>query len=110
MLWMMPIMFTYFALNFTSGLALYWVVNSIIRIIIQYRSTGWGGLKRQAAKPTEGEKKYVKFESKETKISTDRTGPDIVLPDSETLKAQMLKPNKMRYQPGKDRSQHRPKK
>jgi YidC/Oxa1 family membrane protein insertase len=110
MLWMMPMMFTFFALSFPSGLALYWVVNSIVRIVIQYRSTGWGGLRRQAPKPTEADKKYVKFEAKEEKISTERTGADIVLPDSETLKTQMFKPNKNRYQPGKDRSQHRPKK
>jgi YidC/Oxa1 family membrane protein insertase len=110
MLWMMPMMFTFFALSFPSGLALYWVINSVVRIVIQYRSTGWGGLLRQAPKPTEADKKYVKFEAKEEKISTDKTGADIVLPDSETLKAQMFKPNKMRYQPGKDRSQHRPKK
>ena len=43
MLWMMPMMFTFFALSFPSGLALYWVVNSIVRIVIQYRMTGWGG-------------------------------------------------------------------
>jgi YidC/Oxa1 family membrane protein insertase len=107
MLWMMPLFFTWFAFSFPSGLALYWVVNSIIRIIIQYRSTGWGGLKRQP-KATVVEKKYVKFEGKET--PPERTSADIVLPDSETLKAQMLKPSKNRYQPGKDRSQHRPKK
>jgi YidC/Oxa1 family membrane protein insertase len=110
MLWMMPMMFTFFALSFPSGLALYWVINSIVRIVIQYRSTGWGGLRRQAPKQTEAEKKYLKFEAKEEKISADKTGADIVLPDSDTLKAQMLKPNKMRYQPGKDRSQHRPQK
>jgi YidC/Oxa1 family membrane protein insertase len=110
MLWMMPMMFTFFAISFPSGLALYWVVNSVVRIVIQYRSTGWGGLRRQAPKQTEGEKKYVKFEDKEEKMSTDKMGADIVLPDSETLKTQMLKPSKMRYQPGKDRSQHRPKK
>ena len=110
MLWMMPMMFTFFALSFPSGLSLYWVVNSIVRIIIQYRSTGWGGLKRQAPKQTEAEKKYVKFQPKDEKISADKTGADIVLPDSDTLKAQMLKPDKMRYQPGKDRSRSRPKK
>jgi YidC/Oxa1 family membrane protein insertase len=109
MLWMMPIMFTYFAMLFTSGLALYWVVNSIVRIAVQYRSTGWGGLKRQP-KTVATDKKYVKFEAKEEKTSDDRTGADIVLPDSQTLKDQMYKQNKMRFQPGKDRSQHRPKK
>jgi len=44
MLWMMPMIFTFFSLNFPSGLALYWVVSSIIRIAIQYFITGWGGL------------------------------------------------------------------
>jgi len=110
MLWMMPMMFTFFALSFPSGLALYWVVNSVVRIVIQYRMTGWGGMRRQAPKAAEGDKKYIKFEAKEEKTSTDKLGADIVLPDSETLKTQMLKPSKQRYQPGKDRSQHRRKK
>jgi YidC/Oxa1 family membrane protein insertase len=44
MLWMMPIMFTFFSLSFPSGLALYWVVSNIFSIIIQYYVTGWGGL------------------------------------------------------------------
>jgi YidC/Oxa1 family membrane protein insertase len=111
MLWMMPMMFAFFALSFPSGLALYWVVNSIVRIVIQYRSTGWGGLKRQP-QPVGDDKKYVKFEPKEEKVTgqNEKTAADIVLPDSETLRAQMLRPNKNRYQPGKDRSQHRPKK
>lgn len=44
MLWMMPIMFTFFSLSFPSGLALYWVVSNIFSIIVQYYVTGWGGL------------------------------------------------------------------
>ncbi|MCX7911774.1 MAG: YidC/Oxa1 family membrane protein insertase [Dehalococcoidales bacterium] len=40
MLWMMPMMFTLLALSFPSGLALYWVVNSVVRIAMQYRVTG----------------------------------------------------------------------
>jgi len=44
MLWMMPLIFAYFTISFASGLALYWVVSSIIRIGIQYFVTGWGGL------------------------------------------------------------------
>jgi len=51
MLWMMPLIFTFFSLQFPSGLALYWVVSSVIRIAIQYFSTGWGGL---SPKKTEG--------------------------------------------------------
>lgn len=43
MLWMMPLMFSFFTLSFPSGLALYWVASNIISILIQYRITGsWG--------------------------------------------------------------------
>jgi len=45
MLWMMPLMFAFFALSFPSGLSLYWVVSNIITIGMQYFMTGgWGGL------------------------------------------------------------------
>jgi YidC/Oxa1 family membrane protein insertase len=44
MLWMMPIIFTFFSLSFPSGLALYWVVSNIFSIVVQYYVTGWGGL------------------------------------------------------------------
>jgi YidC/Oxa1 family membrane protein insertase len=44
MLWMMPLVFAFFSLNFAAGLSLYWVVSSIMRIAIQYFVTGWGGL------------------------------------------------------------------
>ena len=36
MLWMMPLMFGYFTLNFPSGLALYWVATNIVSIVLQY--------------------------------------------------------------------------
>jgi YidC/Oxa1 family membrane protein insertase len=41
---MMPIMFGFFSISVPSGLAIYWVVNAIIRIVIQYFFSGWGGL------------------------------------------------------------------
>jgi len=44
MLWMMPLMFGFFALSFPSGLALFWVTSNAIRVAIQYLATGWGGL------------------------------------------------------------------
>jgi YidC/Oxa1 family membrane protein insertase len=44
MLWMMPIMFAMFSLQYSSGLSLFWVVSSIMRIGIQYFVAGWGGL------------------------------------------------------------------
>jgi YidC/Oxa1 family membrane protein insertase len=66
MLWMMPIMFAFFTLQFPSGLAIYWVTSSVVRIFIQYFVyKSWGGLTRQALVPaTESvvkEGKYKKF-------------------------------------------------
>ena len=44
MLWMMPLMFAFISMNFASGLSLYWIVTSLMRIAIQYFVSGWGGL------------------------------------------------------------------
>jgi YidC/Oxa1 family membrane protein insertase len=41
---MMPIMFAIFSISVPSGLALYWVVNAVVRIAMQYFFSGWGGL------------------------------------------------------------------
>ncbi len=58
MLWMMPMMFAFICLSFPSGLALYWVTSSVIRIVLQYLVTGWGGLvTAEAKKPTGRDKK-----------------------------------------------------
>jgi YidC/Oxa1 family membrane protein insertase len=40
MMWMMPLMFTYFAINFPSGLAIYWFVSSVVSIVLQYIYVG----------------------------------------------------------------------
>ena len=44
MLWMMPFFLGFITLQFPSGLALYWVTSSIIRVLIQYFNTGWAPL------------------------------------------------------------------
>ena len=36
MLWMMPLMFAFFTLQFPSGLALYWVATNVVSVILQY--------------------------------------------------------------------------
>ncbi len=45
MLWMMPLMFAFFTLQFPSGLALYWVATNVISIVLQYfymgRQVNW---------------------------------------------------------------------
>jgi YidC/Oxa1 family membrane protein insertase len=105
MLWMMPMMFTVLALSFPAGLSLYWVTSSVFRIVLQYRVTGWGGLRRPAPATVEGEKKYVKFETAPEKKET--AGADIVIKDEGTA---VPKPSKTRYQPGRDRAPRRRKK
>jgi len=46
MTWMMPLLFGFMAITLPSGLSVYWAASNIIGILIQYRVTGWGDLKR----------------------------------------------------------------
>jgi len=85
MLWMMPLMFAFITLSFPSGLALFWVTSSVIRIAIQYFVTGWGGLVKVATpKSPDRDKKYRKriaqVEEKTSEYAD--TGADIVEPTS----------------------------
>ncbi len=68
MLWMMPIMFTLFAMQFPSGLAIFWVTSTIIRVVMQYTQSGWGGLfpglARAEAAVKEGAGSVVKADGK----------------------------------------------
>jgi YidC/Oxa1 family membrane protein insertase len=109
MIWMMPMMFGLLALSFPSGLSLYWVTSSVVRIVLQYRVTGWGGLRRQVARQTDAEKKYLKFQESAQRKSTDEVGADIVI-DGDKTGSSALKPDKSRYQPGRDRIKRRRKK
>ncbi len=109
MIWMMPMMFGLLALSFPAGLSLYWVTSSVVRIFLQYRVTGWGGLRRQAAKQTDADKKYVKFQEATQRTSTDDVGADIIIEGDKT-DSSALRPDKSRYQPGKDRMKRRRKK
>jgi len=97
MLWMMPLLFAFLALSFPSGLSLYWAATSIVRIVIQYRVTGWGGITREAGKEAGKDKKYVRFIDQAEGKTTDDAGADIVMTSEEQH------PSKMRYLPGKDR-------
>lgn len=113
MLWMMPMMFGLLALSFPSGLALYWVVNNIVRMIMQYRVTSWGGLRRQPKQTTEVEKKYLKFETSAEKKPVEEESAGTIVADtapSQSMDKNSLKPGKSRFQPGKDRMKRRPRK
>ena len=93
MLWMMPMMFAFICLSFPSGLALYWVTSSIIRIGIQYYITGWGGLgslmPRKPATRDNRDKKLKRriaaegAQEKEAPVSADIVEP--VSPQEEEL-------------------------
>jgi len=114
MLWMMPLLFAFFALSFPSGLSLYWVVSSIARIVMQYRVTGWGGLTQGGEKKVDKEKKYLKFVAPEKEPSSADAVENIVTEEGEPKKKDQAviypeKPSKSRYQPGKDRSRHQKK-
>lgn len=44
MIFLMPVMTAFIALRLPSGLALYWIVGTVISIVTQYFVSGWGGL------------------------------------------------------------------
>jgi YidC/Oxa1 family membrane protein insertase len=110
MLWMMPLLFAFMALSFPSGLSLYWVTSSIFRIVLQYRISGWGGLRRQAAPAAGGGKKYVKFDAEQEKKATRETQSSIIITDKDSLKksksSAILK--KFKFFQGKDKDQQNP--
>ncbi len=110
MTWMMPLMFTLLAMSFPSGLALFWVTSSIIRIIGQYYVTGWGGLAR---KPSGEDRPSARLAPKAGVKSPAEA--DIVVTSEEPGKGgqgvgYLPKPSKMRYQPGRDRARRHRKK
>ncbi len=109
MTWMMPLLFAFMAMSFASGLALYWFVNSLFRIVLQYRMTGWGGLRRSKPADAEAAKKYVKFDSSETKKMTlkDKDG-QIIITDKDSLKKSQKSGFLSRFKFGKSESQDKP--
>jgi YidC/Oxa1 family membrane protein insertase len=85
MLWMMPLMFGFFAMSFPSGLSLFWVTSTVIRVAMQYTLTGWGGLVRVAGPKTAGrDTRYKKRIAEVERVTAPAdTGADIVEPSSE---------------------------
>ncbi len=83
MLWMMPMMFFFFSLQFPSGLALYWVASNVISIVMQYFVTGWGALvPATAAKRVTRDKKYRRrIAHVEEAPAEEDIGADIVASD-----------------------------
>ncbi len=84
MLWMMPLMFGFICLSFPSGLALFWVTSSVIRIVMQYYVTGWGGLvPSMAGKQVIRDRRYKsRIALQEVPLKEADIGADIVEPAS----------------------------
>ena len=84
MLWMFPLMFAFLCINLPSGLALYWITSTVIRIAMQYYATGWGGLfPSKAGDKTPREKNIEGRTTRQKKVLTeDDTSADIVVEPS----------------------------
>ncbi len=86
MQWMMPLMFGFISLSVPSGLALFWAASTVIRIVIQYYMTGWGGLAKVVTPRTTGrDKGYKKRITVVEEVSSEQAdiGADIVETGSE---------------------------
>ena len=90
MLWMMPMMFFFFSLQFPSGLALYWVVSNLISIGMQYVISGWGSLMpaRAARQPSRDKKLRGRIAQVEQKRPEEVIGADITEPSPSPEKGQ----------------------
>ncbi len=80
MLWTMPLMFGLLALSFPSGLALFWVTSGVIRILMQYFATGWGGVASSMATKLAIRDKRLKYR---VAVQEAAAEADIVEPSSE---------------------------
>jgi YidC/Oxa1 family membrane protein insertase len=74
MLWMMPLLFGFIAMNLPSGLALYWIVSNVFSMAVQYFVIGgWGGLARgesgRQAGAKELRRRIAQTETETTKIT-----------------------------------------
>jgi len=76
MMWMMPLMLAFFAFQFPSGLALYWVVSNLIGIATQYFITGWGPLFAKAEPAPQPQPEATPQPSTETSEDGQPTGAE----------------------------------
>ena len=79
---MMPLMFAFLGMNFPSGLALYWVTSTTIRIVLQYFTTGWGGLIPSAADRGQSKEKRTRLPKQKKALTEEDISADIVIEQS----------------------------
>jgi membrane protein insertase Oxa1/YidC/SpoIIIJ len=106
--WMMPLLFAFMALSFPSGLSLYWVASSVFRIVLQYRVSGWGGLRKQTIIGTDSEKKHLKFDASQEKKPAGETRNEVIITDKESLKKSKGSFNLGKFLPGGKKDKQNP--
>ncbi len=83
MLWMFPLMFAFLCTTLPSGLAVYWITSTVIRIALQYYSTGWGGLSLPflggGGQDTKVKKSEERVPRQKRVLTEDDTSADIVI-------------------------------
>ncbi|MFC1921020.1 YidC/Oxa1 family membrane protein insertase [Chloroflexota bacterium] len=86
MLWMMPLMFGFISISFPSGLALYWFTSTAIRVILQYYTSGLGGLSftsgTDTVKPKGDSKIQGSITRKKKSLDVSDISADIVIEPS----------------------------
>jgi YidC/Oxa1 family membrane protein insertase len=83
--WMMPLMFGFICISVPSGLALYWLTSTLIRVILQYFTTGWGGLSFSFLKGKKGPEPKIKegrVPKQKKALTAEDTRADIVIEPS----------------------------
>jgi YidC/Oxa1 family membrane protein insertase len=83
--WMMPLMFGFICITLPSGLAVYWVTSTVIRIILQYFTTGWGGLSFSFRKTNKGpdlKNREDRMPKQKKTLTADDTHADIIIEPS----------------------------
>ena len=117
MLWLMPLLFAFITLQFPSGLALFWVTSSVIRIVIQYFVTGWEGLipataKKQVTRDGRYKKRIAQVEEApldDVEVTKEEEGLDYGKPGDERQDRRggyPTRPRATRPQPRRGRGHH----
>lgn len=82
MLFMMPLMFAFFTLQFPSGLALYWVATNLVSIVLQYfyvgRKVNWRQVFSMSTAPVPAVQKPAERSAKVSKEEASREAEEVV--------------------------------
>jgi len=111
MLWMMPLMFGFFALSVPAGLALYWTVSNLAGIVLQYlymgRKLDFGSLLKFGPPPAPAPAARARADAapkRDKRTDTaDDSAPDFSAPDEQTEPAPFASSDTRRKRNGRRR-------